>query len=287
MEHISTVLLRLVSASIDIPEYRPPKIESPIENELYKAFRFVGLTVETQFSAGPYRVDMCLSSRLSPSQKLFVECDGAEFHHQIIDDFRDDDLIQLTPYPVAHFPGNWITKASEAIACVVVEKWFPNHKNTIGFIQARENANKQTYDPDDSVSLYPLNPVRSIYPLGYFAVTDSMETGVGFRSGWENNLALRNITRFIVGRTESLSPIEKASFVGANVDVDKIRNNLIDKGIKEINLTNTSLALAYLYLYGVYRSKDRFVDEKQIEELIAFLKISPSKWSQNTPSSGV
>ena len=67
----------------------------------------MGIEVETQVSIRDYRVDMVLFSRLSPNE-VIVECDGKEFHHNLIDEFRDDELIEIAKLPIAHVSGSEI-----------------------------------------------------------------------------------------------------------------------------------------------------------------------------------
>ena len=105
-------------------DYRPPRWESPIEQKLWYALRYMGIEVETQVSIRDYRVDMVLFSRLSPNE-VIVECDGKEFHHNLIDEFRDDELIEIAKLPIAHVSGSEIVKSPERCALYIAERWFP------------------------------------------------------------------------------------------------------------------------------------------------------------------
>lgn len=111
--------------------------ESPIEHDLMVTLRMVGLQVEHQVWVGSYRVDMIVSSRLN-SQKLIVECDGRDFHHDLIDDFRDDELRELSGYPVVHVRGSVIVHDAEYCAIHIIDRWFPEHVNLVGYSQLRD-----------------------------------------------------------------------------------------------------------------------------------------------------
>lgn len=108
--------------------------ESPIEHDLMVSLRQVGLQVEHQVWVGSYRVDMIVSSRLN-SRKLIVECDGQDFHHDLIDDFRDDELRELSGYPVVHITGSTIIRNAEACAIQIVDHWFPENARLVGYSQ--------------------------------------------------------------------------------------------------------------------------------------------------------
>jgi very-short-patch-repair endonuclease len=108
--------------------------ESPIEHDLMVSLRLVGLQVEHQVWVGAYRLDMIVSSRLN-SQKLIVECDGKDFHHHLIDDFRDDELRESSGYPVVHITGSAITYNAEECVVQIVDRWFPEHSRLVGYSQ--------------------------------------------------------------------------------------------------------------------------------------------------------
>jgi very-short-patch-repair endonuclease len=118
-------------------DYRPPKWESPIERKLWDALRYMGIGVETQVSIGAYRVDMVLFSRLS-SYEVIVECDGKDYHHNLIDEFRDDELIEIAKLPIAHISGSEITESPEKCALYIIERWFPRIMETMGYATTLE-----------------------------------------------------------------------------------------------------------------------------------------------------
>ena len=139
--HISEVVDRILQEPLLVPEYRPAQWESPIERDLWAAIREIGLNVETQVPLGEYRVDMLVTSRLSDT-RVYVECDGAAFHHWLVDDFRDDDLEELIElksiyeWGIAHVRGKSIMQSSIHCAVNIIDRWFPEHFETAGYISA-------------------------------------------------------------------------------------------------------------------------------------------------------
>lgn len=128
-------------------DYRPPRWESPIERNLWDALRYMGVEVETQVSIGNYRVDMILFSRLSKNE-VIIECDGKEFHHNLIDEFRDDELIELASLPIAHVSGSEILKSPEKCALYIVDRWFPKMMTTMGYLATLQMAYGEDAQPN-------------------------------------------------------------------------------------------------------------------------------------------
>lgn len=118
-------------------DYRPPKWESPIERKLWYALRYMGVEVETQVSIGAYRVDMVLFSRVSTNE-VIVECDGKDYHHNLIDEFRDDELIEIAKLPIAHISGSEISESPEKCALYIAERWFPRIMDSMGYVTTLE-----------------------------------------------------------------------------------------------------------------------------------------------------
>jgi very-short-patch-repair endonuclease len=144
-------------------DYRPPRWESPIEQKLWYALRYMGIGVETQVSIGDYRVDMIVFSRLSPNE-VIIECDGANFHHNLIDEFRDDELIEIAKLPIVHISGKEIAKSPEKCALYIVERWFPKTMDTLGYAATLEmvySEDKETH-VDGTLGFFPVGKIRPI-----------------------------------------------------------------------------------------------------------------------------
>jgi len=139
-------------------DYRPPRWESPIEQKLWYALRYMGIGVETQVSVGDYRVDMIVFSRLSSNQ-VIIECDGANFHYNLIDEFRDDELIEIAKLPVAHISGKEIAKSPEMCALYIAERWFPKIMDTLGYAATLE----MVYGEDNETHV---NGALGFFPIG-------------------------------------------------------------------------------------------------------------------------
>lgn len=144
-------------------DYRPPRWESPIERKLWDALRFMGIEVETQVSIGNYRVDMILFSRLSPNE-VIIECDGAKYHHNLIDEFRDDELIEIAKLPIAHVFGREIAQSPERCALYIVEGWFPKIMETMGYAATLEMVYGENIalHVDGTSGFFPVGNVRPI-----------------------------------------------------------------------------------------------------------------------------
>ena len=144
-------------------DYRPPRWESPIEQKLWYALRYMGIGVETQVSVGDYRVDMIIFSRLS-SNEVVIECDGANYHHNLIDEFRDDELIETAKLPIAHISGKEIAKSPERCALYIVERWFPKIMETMGYAATLEIVYGEdiSLHMDGTSGFFPVGIVRPI-----------------------------------------------------------------------------------------------------------------------------
>jgi len=144
-------------------DYRPPRWESPIERKLWYALRYMGIGVETQVSIGDYRVDMILFSRLSSNQ-VIIECDGVNFHHNLIDEFRDDELIDIARLPIAHISGKEIAESPERCALYIAERWFPKLMDTMGYATTLEMVygEKKELHVEGTSGFFPVGLVRPI-----------------------------------------------------------------------------------------------------------------------------
>jgi very-short-patch-repair endonuclease len=238
MEVIFETLKRIFENPIDFPEYRPPFWESPIEKYLWEAFRYVGLNADTQISFNNFRVDMVVSSRLN-NNKVIVECDGAQYHHWLIDDFRDDELLKIANLPIAHIKGKSIMKCSENCAVSIIEKWFPEHKSTLGYASALEIAANVGIENriDGSVSFVGIGYTRKPFSQDDFTNSEHK---------------IRELVRYLVGATID----NKYNF--SEDDMKQVVE--LRKQLEENDLVGRKLApheLAFAYILIAYDEPDR------------------------------
>jgi very-short-patch-repair endonuclease len=249
MQHISQIFLNFLEDSVDIPEYRPPRWESHIERELWEALRYIGISAETQVPIGNFRIDMLVSSRRN-SNKAIIECDGAEFHHKIIDEFRDDELLDTIKLPIAHVYGKEIFKSPERCALFITERWFPEHMDSLGYISALERAYEdETTHVDGCSGFFPVGLVRPIFGDLYPSYTD---------------IKFRSFVRYITGN------IDDYDFSNENErkEYSSLRAELQRKGIFESKLPPQELARVYVKIYPGY---DETTRNSELENLESFL----------------
>jgi very-short-patch-repair endonuclease len=122
---------------VDYPTY----VETRPERYLHEALRFSGITVERQVAIGNFRVNMLLSSYRS-RLKVILECD-LNSRHPLIQDFRDDELASLTKHPIAHIYAEPLMQSPEHCAAQIVERFFPEHQNIIGYCEASIKAEEE------------------------------------------------------------------------------------------------------------------------------------------------
>lgn len=130
-----------------VAEEEYPYVETPSERYLHEALRFSGLAVERQVRVGDFHVNMLLSSYRSKA-KAIVECD-LRAAHPLIQDFRDDELAALTKHPIAHVYAGPLARSPEHCAAQIVDRFFPEHQNIIGYCEASAEAEAAGvgYDP--------------------------------------------------------------------------------------------------------------------------------------------
>jgi len=231
MQTVEDILDSLIKSEQDFPEYRPPKWESPIEKQLWEALRFIGINVETQVRVGKYRVDMLISSRRNVHE-IIVECDGNEYHNDLIDEFRDDEIIKSAKIPIAHIYGDKIFASPEKCSLYIAERWFPEIMSTIGYHQTLEIVYGK--DAETHVSgekgFFPIGHVRNPDDDSYSAVSIHR---------------FRNYLRYIVGMstTCSFKNEEEKQWV------EKNRNDYKKKNLPERNFSNQELARLYIQLF--------------------------------------
>jgi len=260
MQHISQTLLNLLDDSVDIPEYRPPRWESPIERSLWEALRYIGINAETQVPIGNFRIDMLVSSRRN-SNRALVECDGAEFHHKIIDEFRDDELLDLIKLPIAHVYGKNIFTSPEKCAIYITERWFPEHMDSYGYTSTLEMAYK-----DEEVhvgGLYGFFPVGLVRPVSgdmYPSYTD---------------IKFRSLVRYITGNINNYdfdNEEEQREF-------SALKEELRQKGTFKGNLSPQELARVYIKTYPRYEESTRNVELERFDNFLQNLKQRNSDYS--------
>ena len=86
---------------------------TPIESMLLDAMVDAGLTPQTQYGIGPYRVDFAF-----PSHRLTIEADGRGWHDAVRDAVRDAHLAQMG-WDVTRFSGSQIYRDAPGCARAV------------------------------------------------------------------------------------------------------------------------------------------------------------------------
>lgn len=261
MQHISQVLQKIFDDSFEIPEYRPPRWESPIEMSLWEALRYIGINAETQVSIGNFRIDMLLSSRRN-NNKVIVECDGAEFHHRFIDDFRDDELLDLVQLPIAHIYGNKIYESPEKCALYITERWFPEHIETLGYASSLE----MVYDGDVKSHI---TGRYGFFPVGYvrlFSGDDNLSyTDIKFRS----------LLRYLAGNIDYYDFISEEE----KIEIVNLRADLRKKGIFKGKLSPQELARLYIKTYAGYDEEARGLELEKFDKFLRNLKLRNTGYS--------
>jgi very-short-patch-repair endonuclease len=167
-------------------DYRPPRWESPMEQKLWYALRHLDLGVEPQARVGEDHVDLIVFGRLS-SVEIIIECDAEAFHHNLIDEFRDDELVEFSSRPIVHISEKETADSSERCALEIAERWFPSMRESHGYAATRERLNgarTEHYLADDPDGYPPVGVVR--HPIG--------DTGPS-----QSNRIHRDYLRYIVG----------------------------------------------------------------------------------------
>jgi len=261
MKHIVQILLDLLDNPFQIPEYRPPHWESPIEVSLWSALRFIGINAEPQVPFGNYRVDMVVSSRRNDN-KAVIECDGAEYHHRIIDEFRDDELLTLCSLPIAHIYGKEIARSPERCALFIVERWFPEHMDTLGYSSALEIAYK------DDVRLH-VNGCSGSFPVGY------VRPICGDLYPSYTDIKARGLIRYLTGdKDEYFFENEKDKELYSS-----IRHELEQHGLVKGKLSLQELARAYILV--CVEEPERSIELKMLDEFLQRLADRNSNYADN------
>lgn len=261
MQHISQTLLKFLDDSFEIPEYRPPRWESPIEKSLWEALRYIGINAETQVSISNFRIDMLISSRRN-NNKVIVECDGAEFHHSFIDEFRDDELLHLARLPIAHIYGSKIYESPEKCALYITERWFPEHIESIGYTGALEMAYKDEVETHVTgrYGYFPIGYVRPVSGDDYLSYTD---------------IKFRSLIRYLAGNIDDYafnSEEEKR-------DLSALKTDLRNKGIFKGKLSPQELARLYIKTYAGYNEETRSIELGKFDNFLKNLKSRNENYS--------
>jgi hypothetical protein len=191
---LTSQFLKNMSIALD---YRPARWESPMEQKLLSALRYMGLGVETQVPVGNHHVDMIVFGR-STSNEVIIECDNVDFHHSLIDEFRDDALIEFAKLPIAHIYGTEIADSSERCALYIAARWFPKiidkHSDTATLeMLYHENKNHHGEDIYFGKDIYPAKDTSEFFPVGVIRPM----AGDSYPS--QSNRIYRDYLRFIVG----------------------------------------------------------------------------------------
>ena len=231
-----------------------------MEQKLLSALRYLGMGVETQVPIGNHHVDMIVFGR-SSSNEVIVECDSVEFHHNLIDEFRDDELIEIAKLPIAHISGTEIAESSERCALYVAARWFPKiidtHDDTAMLeILYGENNNhhgedtypvKDTYPPRDTSEFFPVGVIRPI-------------AGDSYPS--QSSRIYRDYLRFIVGN------IAECEFLN---DKERKRIEEWKTEFSKLNFPKHQLSpqeLARLYILLFYHEPDLSCELQRLENFL-------------------
>jgi very-short-patch-repair endonuclease len=252
MQEISDALIQLLQNPMDWPIYRPPKWESPIEESLWSSLRAIGVWVETQVPIGRFRVDMVVASRLT-NARVIVECDGAQFHNDLVDDFRDDELIQTVGLPIAHIYGSEVVRSADECAAYIVERWFPKHMDTFGYTGAIEKLHETGIEHVISgcKGFFPVGRDRPNYYGGYVSSSDEK---------------VRDLVRYI---TE-----DAGDFIDLS-DEDEKFVSTVKQRLRQHDLIGRKLSpqlLARAYILICYEEPHRSIELAKFDEFINRLK---------------
>jgi very-short-patch-repair endonuclease len=262
MQHISQTLLKFLDDSFEMPEYRPPRWESPIERSLWEALRYIGINAETQLPIGNFRIDMLASSRRT-NNKVIVECDGAEFHHRIIDEFRDDELLDLAGLPIAHIYGSKIYESPEKCALYITERWFPEHMDSVGYTGTLEMVHKENIElhVTGCYGFFPVGHVRPTSGNDYPSYTD---------------IKFRSLIRCITGN------IDNYAFENEDErkELSALKTELREKGIFKGNLSPQEIARVYIKTYSGYDEETRSIELENFDNFLRNLKSRNSGYSE-------
>lgn len=96
MQHIRDIL--------DSPEFKKfqalkAQCESPIEEKMLSFLIAFDFEPELQVNIGPYRVDFLLKNI------IIIECDGKDYHNDLVRERNRDDYLKDAGYTVVHFTG--------------------------------------------------------------------------------------------------------------------------------------------------------------------------------------
>jgi very-short-patch-repair endonuclease len=261
MPHISQTLLKFLDDKYEMPEYRPPRWESPIERSLWEALRYIGINAETQIPIGNFRIDMLVSSRRN-TNKAIVECDGAEFHHRIIDEFRDDELLDLARLPIAHIYGNKIYESPEKCALFITERWFSEHEDSIGYTSTLETAYEDVeLHVHGRYGFFPVGYIRPILGDDYPSYTD---------------IKFRSLIRYITGNINNYDFGNEEE----RKELSALKDELRQKGIFKGNLSPQELARVYIKTYAGYDEANRSIELENFENFLNNLKSRNSSYSE-------
>jgi hypothetical protein len=190
---------------------------------------------------------MVISSRRSKNI-VIIECDGAEYHHRVIDGFRDDELMELCNLPIAHVYGKEIASSAERCALFIVERWFPEHMDTIGY----SSALKIAYNDDLNSHV---DGCSGFFPIGYVYPDD-------FSPSYTDK-KIRALVRYITGDNDDHifdNEHDKELF-------SAIKNELKQHRLVNRNLSHQELARACMIV--CYDEPTRSIE---LEKLDNFLK---------------
>jgi hypothetical protein len=221
-----------------------------MEQKLLYALRYLGMGAETQVPVGDHHVDMIVFGR-SSSNEVIIECDSADFHHNLIDEFRDDELVDIARLPIAHIPGNEIAESSERCALSIAERWFPKLMERQCYPAALERAGSANHglQLDGTLRSDLVGIVRPTTGDPYPSQSDHIHRGY---------------LRYIVGNTS------ECQFLNSKEQkrVEEWKEEFAKLGVSQRKFSLEELARFYILLF--YREPDLSCELRRLDNFLEY-----------------
>jgi len=217
-----------------------------MEQKLLHALRYMGVGVETQVPVGDHYVDMIVFAR-SSSNEVIIECDSVDFHHNLIDEFRDDELVVIAGLPIAHISGREIAESSERCALSIAERWFPKLMARQGYPLEMAHRANQELRLDGASSSILMERVGSAAGDTYPSQSDPIHRGY---------------LRYIVGNTD------ECQFLNSKEQkrIEEWKAEFAKLGGSQRNFSLEELARFYILLF--YREPDLSCELQRLDQFL-------------------
>ena len=221
-----------------------------MEQKLLYALRHMGMGLETQVPVGDHHVDMIVFGRSSINE-VIIECDSTDFHHNLMDEFRDDELVDISGLPITHLPGKEIAESSERCALWIAERWFPKLMERQGYPAALEMAGSANHrlPLDGSLRSYPVGVGRPTTRDAYPSQSDHIHRGY---------------LRYIVGNSS------ECQFLNSKEQkrVEEWKKEFAKLGVSQRKFSLEELARFYILLF--YREPDLSCELQRLDNFLGF-----------------